>query len=356
MNRTKILLGASGVVLAVVGAAPASASGTNSGTVITNTATVNYSVGGNAQTAQTASDSFTVDRKINLTVAEVGTTTTQVSPGQTAAVTSFTVRNDSNATLDFALVAAQQSGGAGAHANTDSFDATNVRIYVDAAGAGAGTYGPEDQLIGFIDELAADTSRTVFVVADIPLGQPTGAVAAVTLTATGREGGAASTTTPGAALVQTGTASTAGVDTVFADGAGATDGARNADFSAKDDYTVLAAALTVLKTSTIVSDPFNNASNPKLIPGAVVEYCVSVANAANGAAANNVVVSDPLPTTTTYDSTFGIRVGGTKPGATCLADGAPGGTFDTSAKVVSATINPLPAGDTRTVVFRVTVN
>lgn len=96
-----------------MGASPALASGTASGTTINNTVSVNYKVGGVDQTATGASDSFKVDRKVNLTVAEVGTTTTEVSPGQTAAVTTFTVTNNSNATLDFALAAAQQTGGAG---------------------------------------------------------------------------------------------------------------------------------------------------------------------------------------------------------------------------------------------------
>ena len=274
---------------------PAFAAGTAAGLSVTNTVTVNYQVGG---VSQTASDTFSVDRKVNVTVAEVGTTTTTVSPGQSAAVTAFQVTNLSNATLDFALTLAQQSDGAGARSNTDSFDTTNLRIYLDNATTGTvGSYDAGDTLVTFLDELGADASRTVFVLADIPLGQTTGAVAAVTLTATGREG---ASTGLGGWLTATTTGNTAGMDTVFADGQDSTDGLRDAAFSAKDDYTVSAAAITVAKRSTLVSDPFNGTTNPTYIPGAAIEYCITVSNAAGSASATSVAISDPLPSEVTY--------------------------------------------------------
>ena len=271
MINRKILLGTAAAAAMTAWASPALAAGTTAGATITNTVTVNYTVGGAAQTAKTAADAFIVDRKVNLMVAEVGTTTTSVAPGESAAVTTFTVTNNSNAALDFALAVAQQTGGAGAHANTDTFDASTVTIYLDSNNDGVYTAGT-DAAVAYLDELAADATKTVFVVASIPLNQTTGAVAAVTLTATGREGGTAGSV--GAALVQTAGANTASMDTVFADLAGATDAARDAAHSAKDDFTVSAAALTVLKTSKIISDPFNNTTNPKPIPGATIEYCI----------------------------------------------------------------------------------
>jgi len=351
MTRASHRLGAASLlVLAALAATPAYAAGTTAGSTITNTVQVNFQVGGVAQPVVSASDTFTVDRKINLTVAEVGSTTTQVSPGQLAAVTTFTVTNLSNATLDFALAAAQQTGGAGAHSNTDNFDVSNVKIYIDTDSSG--TFNAGDTQVTYLDELAADASKTVFVVADIPLGRATNDVAAVTLTATGREGGAAGSM--GAALVQTTTANTASMDTVFADGAGATDGSRDAAFSAKDDYTILAAALSATKTSRVISDPFNNTTNPKMIPGAVVEYCIAVSNAAGSATATSVALTDVLPTATTYQSSFGILLNGTVTSGTCNADGVAGGSF--ASGTVSGTLASVVAADTRTLVFRVTIN
>ena len=83
MNRTQLLASAS-LAAAMLYASPAVAAGTTAGTSITNNVSVAFNVGGVPQTAATASNSFTVDRKVNLTVAEVGSATTQVSPGQTS--------------------------------------------------------------------------------------------------------------------------------------------------------------------------------------------------------------------------------------------------------------------------------
>ncbi|MEQ1497104.1 MAG: hypothetical protein ABL914_00450 [Novosphingobium sp.] len=356
MNRISRLLGTVGAAaLTVVSASPAFASGTASGTSITNTVTVQYQVGGVSQTATGASDTFKVDRKINVTVAEVGSTATDVSPGATAQVTTFTVTNNSNAALDFALVAAQQTGGAAAFAGTDSFDATNVKIYVDTNTNGV--YDPGTDLeVAYLDELAADASKTVFVVADIPLSLGSTDVATVSLQATGREGGTAASM--GGALSQTNTSAANEVDpmfvdTVFADVAGAVDGARDGAHSAKDDFKVLAAALSISKLSRVVSDPFNGTSNPKAIPGATIEYCIVVENATGSATASSVAISDPLPGTVTYDG-GGVFLDGTVTSGACNADGTNTGAH--AAGVVTGTLSSVAAGETKTLRFRATIN
>lgn len=336
--------------LAVAGAgvafasSPAEAAGTQAGTTITNTVTVNYQVGGVSQTAQSASNAITVDRKVNITIASAATTTTVV-PGQTAASTAFTVTNSSNDTIDIGLAVVNQSGGSAQHGGTDVFDVSNFKFYSDAALTTQITY---------LDEVAPDASRTVYVAADIPISTTNGQVAGDILTATAQAGGA--TGTQGTVLTATTGANTAGVDTVFADGAGATDAANDGKYSAKGDYTVSAPVLTVTKTSTLISDPVNGTTNPKAIPGAVMEYCIQVANAAGAATATNLSVSDPLPTTVTYNSGYGIFLNGTVTGSTCNADGTAGGTYTAGTTTVSGTLNNLAAGSTETLRFRTTIN
>ena len=343
------------VVVASVGAVlscarAAHAAGTAAGTTITNTASVSYDVSGITQTSVSGSDTLTVDRKIVVTVAESGSTTTTVSPGQTSAVTTFTVTNSSNATLDFALSVAQPVGGAGAHSNTDTFDGTNPKIYLDSNSNGTYDAGT-DTLVTYLDEIAADATKTVFVLLDIPQGKVTGDVAAVVLTATAREGG--SSGSQGVAISATSGANTSGVDTVLGDGAGATDAAGDGAYSAKDDYTVLAAALTVTKTSTPISDPVSGTTNPKMIPGATIEYCIAVANAAGSATANTVTINDPLPSTLTYVASS-IKINGTFSASKCQSDGTAGGTY--ASGTVSGTLSSIAAGQTRTLVFRATIN
>ncbi len=348
MTRTSSLLGAvSSLALVALGSSPAFASGTTAGSTIQNTVTVGYQVGGVAQTSKTASDTFTVDRKVNVTVTEVGSSATVVSPGQVQAVSTFKVTNLSNDTLDFALTAAQQSGGSAAWGGTDNFDGSNVKIYVDN---GDGVFTSADTQATYLDELAADGAKTIFVVMDIPATQVTGDIATVVLTATARAGGTSGSM--GAALTTSAT-NTTGVDTVLADAAGATDAANDGAFSAKDDFKVSAAALTVLKTSRVVSDPVSGTTNPKAIPGATIEYCISVANATGSATATNIAVNDPLPANVTY-VTSSTLLNGTVTGTTCNADGTSGGTF--ASNTVTGTLSDIAAGVTRTLVFRATIN
>ncbi|HST37348.1 MAG TPA: hypothetical protein VLK25_12055 [Allosphingosinicella sp.] len=352
MNRT-LRLGAAASLLAVVAgtATPAFAAGTTAGSTITNNVTVNFQVGGVSQNSVSASNSFTVDRKVNLVVAEDGSTTTQVSPGQTAAVTSFMVTNSSNAPIDVALAATNRSGGTAEHGGTDNFDVSGIALYQDTNNNGAYNAGV-DTLITYLDQVAADASIRVFVVANVPLGRSTGDVAGVRLAGTASEATAAGSL--GATITETAGANTAGVDTVFADTNVGGNTARDGIHFDEDDYTILAANLTATKTSRIISDPLNGTTNPKMIPGAVVEYCITVSNAAGSASAANVAFSDTLPGATTYDSSFGVKVNGTVTSGTCNADGAIAGSH--ASGVVSGTIPSLAAGDNRTMLFRVTIN
>ena len=343
-RATQFAGAASAIALFAFGASPVLAAGTTAGSTITNNVTVDFQVGGVDQTAETASNDLTVDRKVNVTVAETGDGTTQVSPGETGAVTAFDVTNLSNDTIDLDLTLDQPG--------TDDFDATSVTLYLDE---GNGTYDGTETAITFIDELAEDATVRIFVVGDIPISQVTGDVAEVVLTADAHAGGGASTL--GTELTETAGANTAGVDTVLADGAGDTDAARDGAFSDTDSYTVAAADISAVKTSTVISDPFNNTTNPKAIPGATIEYCIAVSNAAGSATATGVSVTDVLPADVTYDSGFGIFVDGTVDGSgVCQADGSAGGSYNAGTDEVTGSLSDIAAGQTRTLYFRATID
>ena len=274
------------------------AAGTASDTDITNQATVSFTVGGSAQTPiPSNTTTFKVDNKVDLVVAEVSSGYTDVNPNTTNQVLTFTVSNTGNTVQDFALSAA---AGVDPFGGTDNFDASNIRVFVES-GANAGYLAGEDTAT-YIDELAADGVTTVYVLADIPLGQSSGDIAAHTLTATARAG--AGTGSLGAVLVETVGPDTAGVDIVFADGdadgAGAADIARNASYFDTDAYRVLSSQLTIAKTSTLIRDPFNLITNPKHIPGAYIQYVVTISNAVGaGASATLTTITDTLEATNT---------------------------------------------------------
>ncbi len=357
MTIRSTIMSSAALAAALLAAAPAFAAGTTAGSSINNTATLNYSVGGVAQTAVSSNTAtFVVDRRISMTLTEPGNATTTVAPGSSNQVTTFLLTNTSNAALDFGLALAQPVGGTAAHGGTDNFDVTAPTYWINTGpSVASATYDPANSVaVTYIDELAADATKYIFVLANVPAGRATNDVAGVTLTAQARENGAAGT--QGIVVAQTSGANTAGMDTVWADAAGASDAARDGLISARDDYTVSTATLTVTKTSKVISDPQNGTTNPKLIPGAVVEYCIQVANAAGGGTAQAPSVNDIVPSQTTYDATFGIKLNGTVTTGVCNADGTTGGTYTAGTTTVAGTLNDVAAGSTRTLYFRATIN
>lgn len=348
MKTTKQLLGAvSAFALVAMSSAPALAAGTSAGTTITNTVTVNYNVSGNAQNAVTASDTFTVDQRVNVSVSVI-TTPVTVSPNQTNRVLAFDVTNLGNATADLALTTALRAGTAANISNFRIFRDLDGNRALDAADLAAGA-------ITYLDEVAADATVAVLVVSDIGINAVNGNTFDVALTAAAHTSGTAGTL--GTRILATSGANQANVvDTVLFDGAGVSDAANDGAFSAQGRYTVSGAVLTVAKTSRVVSDPVNGTTNPKAIPGATVEYCITVANAAGAATATNVNLLDDLPADVTYSSAFGIFINGN---ATCTS-GTSGGNFAAGGGVsgrdrITGTLSDVAASQTRSLYFRVTI-
>ena len=256
-----------------------------------------------------------MDNKVNLTVLRDSTTFVSVVPG-TNGVTSFTVTNTGNSVQDFSLSAANLAGGS-LSGVTDNFDTGACSVKVESAAVPDG-YQPATDTATFIDELAPDASKTVYVVCAIPLSRVDGDGAVISLTAEARVGGTPGGTV-GAALTQTTGANTTGVDIVFADIAGTDDAARDAKHSARDVFKVVTAKLTVTKTVTPVCDPMNGDANPKNIPGSFVRYTISIANTGNDTATLTQITDTLNTTLVTFDANLITGVGTAAPATTCSA-------------------------------------
>lgn len=356
-SKLKLLVATSAFAAASLGVNPAFAAdlGTDAGTSITNSVNVTYSVGGTTQTPPpVASDTFVVDRKVNLVVTKTDTSNTIVAPGQTQQAVTYNVSNQTNDTIDVLLTSEQLTG--------DNFDVTGTITYYLDNGGTVGVFDGTDTPITSIENLAEDTSVIVHAVANIPTGVVTGNLANVVLI------GQAADTSGTAFNNDSGAANIAGtVQNVFADaaGTGTGDGAGDGYHSATDTYEVAAAAISVSKTSTVLWDPISGNTNPKAIPGAVIEYCIAVANAASGAAATGVAISDTIPANVSYYTTLatgagtpspviGVVTEGTVTGSVCNADGA--GSGSESGGVVSGNLGTIASGATETLIFRVTVD
>jgi uncharacterized repeat protein (TIGR01451 family) len=342
-------------------AAGAQAAGTEAGTSIPNQASVSYSVGGTTQSVDSNIATFVVDKKVNLTV--TGGVITQTAIGTNDQVTAFQLTNLTNATQDFRLTVDQQSLSIPL-LGTDNFDVANLRVFVDVNGDG--TYEPTIDTATYVDELRADTSVTVFLVGNIP-NVPGEDTAIVSLSAQAAAGGTVGT--PGAVLAATSVLqadSPSTMDIVFADVAGTFDGARDGIGRAFNAFRIGTAAVSMTKTARVVSDPINLLVNPRAIPGAVMEYCLTVSNAGPGTA-TGVSITDAVPAGTTYISNS-LSVGGVGAGGQCVLNGTTedddtsgadetdlyGGSFNGT--TVRGDIPTLIAGTSLTAAFRVTVN
>jgi uncharacterized repeat protein (TIGR01451 family) len=277
----------------------AALSDTSAGTTISNQATIGYSVGGVAQTAVLSdgdtgtpgnqATTFVVDHKVRPVVTL--TANRNVIPGATGDYLTFQVANDGN-TNPGTLALRMTTAALGTP--PDDFDMTNVQIYLDN---GNGTFegAPTDTLVTNADiNLARDTSATVFVVADTPATALNAQTAMYDLIATAWSGGAAlqrDTDGDNPNLVEV----------VWVDDAGSASGDAQYDgrHSARGTFTVQSALLSVVKSSTVISDPVNGATNPLRIPLSRVRYSITINNT-GAAAASGVTITDTIPTSTNF--------------------------------------------------------
>ena len=347
-SQTK-LFGGLVIAAALMFSQVAWAAGTPSNTTIANQATLNFSVGGVGQpaalsdgdtvTAGVQTTDFKVDNKVNLTVVTVDAAAVAVVPGQSTLgppalpiVATFTVTNNGNTVQDYSLAAANLSSIAAnnvfpfAGPVNDTFDTGACSTFVES-GATLGFQAAQD-IATFIDELAIDTTKTVYVVcATIPGTVVNGDQANVSLTATTLAGATAGI---GAAVSQAAPNTQAGVEIVFADPvtvanvSGTDPGqiARDAIGVARDAFKVVSATLAVSKTVTPICDPFNGNVSQKNIPGAAVQYAITIVNT-GGAAATLTTLSDTLQLAGVNGIVFDPKLNsGALPATNCVSGNA----------------------------------
>lgn len=84
---------------------------------------------------------------------------------------------------------------------------------------------------------------------------------------------------------------------------------------------VVQPSITVIKSVITYSDPVNDTTSPKAIPGSVMTYSVQAINSGLGAADNNsVVITDPIPANTEL---FAGDINGAGSGPVLFTDGTP---------------------------------
>jgi len=322
---------------AVLCAAPIAvgAAGTPAGTVIQNTATLTYSIGGVPAISTTPPASFTVVELINVTLVSQDAATVAVnSPDSNRALT-FLLTNTGNGPETFAL--ARNNAVAGD--NYDPLNGSAGAIFLEnGLQAGFQSSGPTaDTLyaLGSNDPaLAADASRIVYVVSDTPAALVTGNIGRVELTASATTAGAAGAA-PGTTLPGLGQG---GVDAVV--------GGTRALARQSGGYVVSGVAVAVAKSVVSVVDV---AGGTSLRSGSIVTYRIVLT--VNGAGvAQSLALNDPLPSNTSYVANS-ITVNGQP-----RTDAADADQAEFSTGTVKVAFGDTAAPITHTIEFRVTVN
>ena len=313
-------------LLASAGYAPAAfAAGTLAGTDITNTATAIYETpGGDTVEIDSNTVIFKVDELLDVVVDGTDPGDVTTLPGDTGKVLTFQVTNGGNGNELFTLDADVTVSG-------DDFDPTLVQIVLDTNGNGVYDPGVDEVYVPGSNDpaLDPDESITVFVIVDTPANPADGDRAEVKLSATAKTGSG----TPGTSFDGQG------------DGGGdAVVGATGGDDDDSGFLAIQAAILELLKSAT-VADPFGGNS---AVPGAVITYQIT-ANVTGSGSLANLVVSDPIPVSTTYNPATITLEGAAQ---TDAAD-TDAGNFDGSK--ITVNMGTVPAGETRTLTFKVTI-
>jgi len=254
---------------------PAWSAGTAAGTVINNTATVDFLLAGTPVTQTSNVASITVVERVDVVVT-LQSGQVIVAPGEADRSLLFTVTNTGNGNETFTL--AMDSVLAG-----DDFDPQPAvpGIYFDTDSSGDFTPADLAYNPGNNDpQLAADAAIDVLLVNDIPGAVVNGNVGRSELTATSSTG----TGVPGAAFPGLGDG---GVDAVI--------GATGGEAAQTGEYVVGDVQVDIIK-SVAISDPFGG-TQPT--PGATLTYTVTV-EVMNTGTTSGSVLRDPIPANTTY--------------------------------------------------------
>jgi hypothetical protein len=366
-KTARVLLSMSIATIALLLSQQAMAQDTGAGVVISNQASIDYDVNGQDQTDILSTDinsppgtavptTFVVDRRVDFSIVTVVESHTQVQPGDSG-FTEFQLTNNSNATMDFALDRVNLTSADGTvwgETDTDN-PLSTYEIFVDNDGSGAPDVIND---YDYVDELAPGGTVTIYVFATAGATLPNGTYDNFTLNATAADTVDASAN-PDALdplLTQAGGADNPTViENVFANDNGE-DGSGNATEGASDGFNVTSAQLVITKEARVVSAPFGS---EKAIPGAVIEYTVTLDNSAGAEAAESVVMTDQIQTTDVGFELGGY--GGTNQdiaidGAACSAAADTDGcTYDGSTDVLTVTIPSIAAGATATITYRVRI-
>lgn len=323
LTPIKFLTGGIGALALLSVSAPALAAGVAAGTFIENTATATYTSGTTTETVDSNTVTILVDELLDVTVSTLDASALPLGSG--SAVLSFQLHNSGNGPEAFELTPDVAVTG-------DDFDPALSLVAWDSNGnnvydAGIDTVIPSG---GATPVIAAEGNLRIFVVVTLAGSPADGDTADVRLTATAVTGsGPAGTKFAGQG--------TGGGDAIVG----------NSTAEDDDIGTLLAeiGAVSLIKSATIL-DQYNGSD---AIPGATVTFRI-VASVTGAGSVSGLVVTDDIPTGTTYVAAS-LELDGD-----ALTDGTGDDEGEADSSGIAVDLGTVAGGDSHTIEFSVTID
>ncbi len=325
-SAVRAFLGCALIGLFIGSTSAAQAAGTAAGTTINNTATATYTdTAGKPVIISSNTLAITVDEILNVKTVAADPGTVITTAGATNVVMTFTVTNTGNGKEAIKLTPVTTISG-------DQFDPTATSVVLDTNGNGVYDPGVDTVYTAGTNDpvLNADATIKVFVLSTIPGGVVNGNQGQLNLTAQDVIGSG----TPGTVLAGKGNG---GVDAVI--------GATGGTSTDKNFYFIQQASVAFVK-SAVIADPFGGATP---VPGATITYQL-VATVNGSGSLSGIVITDAIPAATTYQAgTLTLQ-------GAALTDAADADAGSFTGTGIDVALGTVPAGQTRTVTFKVKIN
>jgi uncharacterized repeat protein (TIGR01451 family) len=323
-KRLQIAMVGAAATASLLGVSPVHAAGTLAGTDIQNIASASYDSGGTTVDIQSNAVVIKVDELLDVTTATTDPGDIITNNGAQNVVSSFRITNTGNGPEAFRLTPNVTNGG-------DDFDPSLVQVVIDTNGNGVYDPGVDTVYVAGSNDpiLQPDQSVRAFVLTNMPASQNNGDRAEVRLLAAAVTG----TGTPGTSFAGAGEG-----------GGNAVVGTTGADAEGAGYVAIQTASITLVKSANIL-DPFGG-NRP--VPGAVITYTL-VATVSGSGSLSNVSINDPIPANAQYIASS-ITLD-----ASPLTDAADADQGNFNGSRISVALGNVPAGQTRTVTFRVRV-
>ncbi|EAT12006.1 DUF11 domain-containing protein [Bermanella marisrubri] len=331
MNKLLTMVAGLGIVL---NSGLALAGGTSAGTPIQNTATVTYSTtsGGSTRSVTATSNEIIVQELILSTLTSLDSGDVAVTTPETEAEMKFRLTNNGNGNEAFILNTSQPTSG-------DDFDATLTNIYIDDGDGVLNTSLDSVYDANNPPVIAPDDDIVFWVTGNIPGGLADGDEAAILLSALSKTFADANQNNPTIGAVVSGGDS----------GTEAISGENLEQISNK--FIVSDLNVQITKTSSI-NDGLGSGTGTQPIPGAEVDYTITVSVTGSGTA-YGVEIVDPLPSQLRLkdytDPSGGIIMVNGNP-TTGSASNSDGVEYNVTTNEITVNVGDIDAGDPDTVI------